>query len=821
MECRRTVITSGVLQSPPSASAAPLTMAANMRARGLRNSRLYDCDDEVIDEYNNNNSNVIATTINNTTQLVDELEQLRTDNFQLRLRVYNAERRVDKLSAAALRRDREKRCNSTNTDSDDTDDSSDHKTAAANKKTAEAAVRTIHDLLTVNRRLLALLAATVSAKAVSVSADDKRRWRRLRKHIEKYTTDDLKEEKTNEPDDDDDDEFHDESETDSETSCKAQVVSYAEHSATRQNILRSPPPPTMPSSSAPLKTTGEDDEGAGSEVSRLRGRCRRLERSLQQLVNTELWARNRQIGKLEQQRYVTQVADAAVLRDRKLAETVAADTAAPPQHYLQQFRSEVASNNTPLPVTKGILVKRLPVETSTATASTIATESLQNHRKSPPTTVATITTPPPVLPDYSEVNFFFSCDEEEEDEDSTEMNTSSPEEEIADSNDCGGSDEKPVRLAAIGAPVSSMSTRKRHCRPHHRQLQQSNCKSVGDKATVVLVTTTTTSSSTESASTADEADDLNGDGVIPTARSRTVSGGSGLHRRRRCRPPRRCSTCGRCSGVADAVVQATDHSKPPPVTDAQVQCGDGSVAVDPNCSNSSDGVGEQQLQLLRRELDARRRENGRLYDILLRLQRGTRSGDRGKGDGGPRIPSPDLSDSDLSGSPESYQRADGAIHGRIADLLPPLLSMRSISDDDDDNGGGGGGDGVAEGHRRDQPDGAEQQQQQQLMLLTRLRERIVAYERRELNGGDDRAAAGMAQPRPEDTSNDAVRRMDRTDLLNVALPRVVERLREALVPLLQHRSENAVAADNVKSTKVGGGDAAIDGAPPSPPPEGR
>jgi len=190
MECRRTVITSEVLQSPPSASAAPLTMAANMRSRGLRNSRLYDCDDEVVDEYNNNNnSNIIATTINNTTQLVDELEQLRTDNFQLRLRVYNAERRVDKLSAAALSRDREKRSNSTNTDSDDTDDSSDHKTAAA-KKTAEAAVRTIHDLLTVNRRLLALLAATVSAKAVSVSADDKRRWRRLRKHIEKYTTDD-------------------------------------------------------------------------------------------------------------------------------------------------------------------------------------------------------------------------------------------------------------------------------------------------------------------------------------------------------------------------------------------------------------------------------------------------------------------------------------------------------------------------------------------------------------------------------------------------------------------------------------------------------
>lgn len=575
----------------------------------------------------------------------------------------------------------------------------------------------------------------------------------------------------------------------------------------------------MPSSSAPLEATGEDNEGAGSEVSRLRGRCRRLERSLQQLVNTELWARNRQIGKLEQQRYVTQMADAAVERNRKPAEAVATDTATPPQHYLQQFRSEVASTNTPLPITKGILVKRLPAETPTATASTAATKSLQNHQKSPPTTVATITTPPPVLPDYSEVNFFFSCDEEEEDEDSTEMNTSSPEEETTDSNDCGGSDEEPVRLAAIGAPVSSTSAPKRHCRPHHRQLQQPNCKSVGDTATVVLVTSTTTSSSTESASTADEEDDLNCDSVIPTARSRTVSGGSGLHRRRRCRPPRRCSTCGRCSGVADAVVQATDHSKPPLLTDAQVQCGDGSMAVDPNCS-SCDGVGEQQLQLLRRELDARRRENGRLYDILLRLQRGTQSGDRGKGDGGPRISSSDLSDPDLSGSPESYQRAAGAVHGHIADLLPPVLSMRSISDDDDDDDNGDGGDG-GEGNRRDQPDGAEQQQQQQLILLTRLRERIVAYERRELNGGDDRAAADMAQPRPEDTSNDAVRRMDRSDLLNVALPRVVERLRQALVPLLQHRSENAVTAVSGKSTNVGGGDAAIDGAPPLPPTEGR
>jgi hypothetical protein len=108
--------------------------------------------------------------------------------------------------------------------------------------------------------------------------------------------------------------------------------------------------------------------------------------------------------------------------------------------------------------------------------------------------------------------------------------------------------------------------------------------------------------------------------------------------------------------------------------------------------------------------------------------------------------------------------------------------------------------------------------------LTRLRERIVAYERRELNGGDDRAAVQSAQPpRPEDMSNDAVRRMDRTDLVNVALPRVVERLRQALVPLLQHRRENDVAASAGagRSSNVGDGDAFIDGSRLSPPREER
>jgi len=57
------------------------------------------------------------------------------------------------------------------------------------KVTAEAAVRTIHELLTLNRRLLALMMATVSDGSVSVSAVDKRHWRELRSHIEEYAVD--------------------------------------------------------------------------------------------------------------------------------------------------------------------------------------------------------------------------------------------------------------------------------------------------------------------------------------------------------------------------------------------------------------------------------------------------------------------------------------------------------------------------------------------------------------------------------------------------------------------------------------------------------
>jgi len=60
----------------------------------------------------------------------------------------------------------------------------------AAKATTEAAVHTIHDLLTLNRRLLTLMKETVSDKSVSISADNKRRWRKLRSLIiEKYAVD--------------------------------------------------------------------------------------------------------------------------------------------------------------------------------------------------------------------------------------------------------------------------------------------------------------------------------------------------------------------------------------------------------------------------------------------------------------------------------------------------------------------------------------------------------------------------------------------------------------------------------------------------------
>lgn len=150
--------------------------------------------------------------MNNLIHLFDELELLRSENFQLRLRVYNAEHRVDRLSAAALRRDQKQftdsystdtdsECKdtdseSTNTDSESTDTDSNYisgravsgtgqnKTAA--KAKAKLAVSFIHDLLMLNLQWLSSIEATVSAKSASVSAEDKRRWQQLPNDIEEY-----------------------------------------------------------------------------------------------------------------------------------------------------------------------------------------------------------------------------------------------------------------------------------------------------------------------------------------------------------------------------------------------------------------------------------------------------------------------------------------------------------------------------------------------------------------------------------------------------------------------------------------------------------
>lgn len=199
-----------ILRSSSAAAVVSTTTAGSPQHQNQRvRRRLFGTDDSE----NDNNHGVIDNVNNNTpkmttaTQLVDELERLRNDNFQLRLRVYNAERRVERLSVTEVMND--KNCCRRYDDGDMTNDSdtdmnsnsssssfsddneatvtADSRTVAAAKATAEAAVRTIHDLLTVNRRLLALLAATVSAKAVTVTADDKRRWRLLRNHIDNCT----------------------------------------------------------------------------------------------------------------------------------------------------------------------------------------------------------------------------------------------------------------------------------------------------------------------------------------------------------------------------------------------------------------------------------------------------------------------------------------------------------------------------------------------------------------------------------------------------------------------------------------------------------
>jgi len=181
-----------------------------------RDSRPYCAQDIIDDEciINNNMNVTTAKPIKNLIHLFDELERLRTENFQLRLRVYNAEQRVDRLSAAALRRDQKKFIDSTDTDSEsmntdsestntdsesedtdfkstDTDSNANsghavsgtdqNKTAA--KPRAKLTLNTIHDLLTLNLQWLSLIKATVSAKSVSVSAENKQQ---LRNDIEEY-----------------------------------------------------------------------------------------------------------------------------------------------------------------------------------------------------------------------------------------------------------------------------------------------------------------------------------------------------------------------------------------------------------------------------------------------------------------------------------------------------------------------------------------------------------------------------------------------------------------------------------------------------------
>lgn len=517
--------------------------------------------------------------------------------------------------------------------------------------------------------------------------------------------------------------------TDSETySTTTRVIDVSTTTGRRLVQPRSPPPPPPPTEPA---ADNDDGGGPGSELARLRGRCRRLERSLQQLVNTELWARNRQIGKLEQQRYVTQVQQAdAERRDRP-----------PTPAAAQMTTTTTTTGASPSPTTKGILVKRSPE------AAAVAAETVPQS----------ITTPPPVLPDYSEVNFFFSCDEEEDDDDDDdddgqgeedwETNTlsSSSEEDCTDDR-TGVKDGEPVgfRLPLVtSTPAALVRPRKRHCRRHHQRHRLS--------------------SSTESTVATG---DYGGDATATTSTA-TVS-----RRRRRTRPRRYSSRCGRC-GVGGGGAVA--------VADAQIQCESVVQAVDQIGGGDNDN--DDQLSTLRRELDARRRENCRLYEMLLRLQRES---------GREKIDSDDDDDtiSDRAGSPEPYKRAARAVQGRIADLLPPLLSMRSCGNTalmaDGPHPAGDGNDC----HRH-----CCEQQQQQLRLLTRLRERIVAYERQELH-----------QLQSADAENAAVRHMDRAGLVNVALPRAVDRLRRALGPLLHEKPEErqrlAAAGDddNVKPT---------------------
>lgn len=172
-----------------------------------RRRRLFGCGDENGNHgYGSGSSNDRSPTyVDNTTLLVDELEALRNDNFQLRLRVYNAEQRVDELiaadqdrrtwccrrcggrpRAASLSADSDAGASETGSSVDNDDGEAASENAAAMASMAKSAVRTISDLMTVNQRLIALLNAVLSAKPVSKSDEDDRRWQTLRNQIKQY-----------------------------------------------------------------------------------------------------------------------------------------------------------------------------------------------------------------------------------------------------------------------------------------------------------------------------------------------------------------------------------------------------------------------------------------------------------------------------------------------------------------------------------------------------------------------------------------------------------------------------------------------------------
>lgn len=386
----------------------------------------------------------------------------------------------------------------------------------------------------------------------------------------------------NDDGDDSDDEFFYASTISTGKLCKAWLVT-ADHSVTI-------PPPPQPS--RPLESLGIDDEGIGSEVTRLQGQCRPI-RSVHQLMKTELWARNRMLfGRVEQRRIMKQVSYAATQ---------------PQQHHLQQFHTKTTA---PTAYTaKKVIILIRPDAKAPCTAKAPGAACTESH-------TAAVSTPLPhplVLPDYSDEEFFISCDEEEDDDDDDDDEefedtncTWSSEEDTADRNDC---DEEPVLSVSINSPVASSTNTWRYCRTHRP------IKSVSHSAAFTMKTF----SSTESEAVQVDSNELKCGGVITTetiatSPSSTVRVADDLNKWRQCMLPRRCSS---------SVVDAANRPRPSSVVDVQVQCDDGKVVADHIISSSNPGIdGQLQLQQLHRDVD-----NSRLNDMLLRFQEGTRPSD--------------------------------------------------------------------------------------------------------------------------------------------------------------------------------------------------